>query len=60
MRIEFIVKCLTLFGLREVGDVVDASEGMAQTLIASGYAKPYVANQAEVVTKKSKRKGGSK
>jgi len=61
MRIEFNVKCCTIYGLCEVGDVVEASEGTAQMLISAGYAKPYVAApKTEVVTKKVKRKGGTK
>lgn len=61
MRVEFIVKCCTIYGLCEVGDVVEASDGTAQMLITAGYAKPYVAvPKAEVVTKKAKRKGGTK
>lgn len=62
MRIEFIVKCCTIYGVCDVGDVVEASDGTAQMLISAGYAKPYVAvPKAEVVTKKAnKRKGGAK
>lgn len=61
MRIEITVKCQSLLGLREVGDVVDTSDAMAQMLISAGYAKPYmVVQKTEEVTKKAKRKASGK
>ena len=55
MRIEFTQKCLTLFGLRNKGDVVETSEGMARTLISSGFAKLYTAPEKTETVKKTKK-----
>jgi hypothetical protein len=46
---------LTLFGLRNKGDVVETSEGMARTLISSGFAKLYTAPEKTETVKKTKK-----
>lgn len=55
MKIVFLVKCVTLYGLREKGDVVEVDRDMAQMLISGGYAALYTAKTVRIPGKKTKK-----
>lgn len=61
MRVEFVAKCLTVYGMRQPGDVLDVSMAEARMLIDSGLARLATAktetkNETKTATRARRRK----